>query len=119
MLKPRKKIPFVVYAVFIIVVIWIVVVFITITNAHDAPTGWTYPYKCCSNKDCHPLGKGEWSEVEGGYSVKGKFFDYMDARPSPDGDAHICENPNNGYVIQSHDRTDDEPSCIFIPQGGF
>ena len=32
-------------------------------SAHDAPTGWTYPYSCCSGQDCREVTSGPQGRV--------------------------------------------------------
>jgi hypothetical protein len=69
-----------------------------------------YPANCCSDKDCRPLtpAKGEtYRETPDGLVLwDGRKIPYSVAKPSPDKDAHLCENTQK-YVL-----------CFFYPQGG-
>lgn len=61
-----------------------------------------YPYECCSDRDCHPVKSVK--EVPNGYQAEGIFFPKSLAKPSQDGDFHVCYNPATK-----------KPLCIFIP----
>jgi hypothetical protein len=42
-------------------------------RAHDAPSGWTYPWACCSNMDCQQISKpgdAGVKETSDGYVIK-------------------------------------------------
>ena len=75
------------------------------TNIQGQPTGWAYPWACCSSQDCSPLRASAVEKRPDGYHItleKGDHpfvlervvFDipYSDkrVRNSPDGDYHIC-----------------------------
>jgi hypothetical protein len=69
-------------------------------DAHDAPSGWTYPWSCCSNMDCQQISKpgdAGVKETSDGYVVKstGEVIAYGDKRvkASPDGEYHWCAHP--------------------------
>jgi hypothetical protein len=72
--------------------------------AHD----W-YPLDCCSNIDCHALveSKGETvTEVPEGWRLwDGRFIGRDRARPSPDGQFHLCETLSKSIL------------CFFVPPG--
>lgn len=78
--------------------------------AHDAPTGWSYPSKCCSGIDCRPVTAKQISERPEGYVIQssGEVVAYQDARikDSPDGDYHWCS-------LQGAD--DSRTICLFVP----
>lgn len=84
--------------------------------AHDAPTGWTYPWSCCSSMDCQRVDNPRVHETPGGYVVDGASdaaaIGYQDKRikDSPDGDYHWCAHPQGtdaGKTI-----------CLFVPGKG-
>lgn len=82
--------------------------------AHDAPTGWTYPYSCCSGMDCRPV-SAKWLKEEGGNFIiptTGETIPYTDRRVknSPDGEFHWCSvaGKDDGRTI-----------CLFVPPRGF
>lgn len=29
---------------------------VSVSRGHEAPTGWSYPYACCSGLDCREVG---------------------------------------------------------------
>jgi hypothetical protein len=73
--------------------------------AHQAPSGWAYPPACCSLTDCNEIDASRVSQTPEGYLVRlvpgdhnmakngGEWLvPYDKARPSPDGEAHICIN---------------------------
>ena len=49
-------------------------------GAHQAPTGWTYPWACCSNLDCQEVDAKAISEKPQGYVIQstGEAFAYGD-----------------------------------------
>lgn len=70
----------------------------TAARAHS----W-YPASCCSDRDCRPT---EAEVVPGGYQLpNGQVIKQEVARPSEDGEFHICEI--NGVFL-----------CFFAPQTG-
>lgn len=75
--------------------------------AHMAPTGWEYPAWCCGGNDCAPIAAANVRTSPDGYVVtlgKGDHpmksetttfvIPYANAKPSPDGDYHLCLYPN-------------------------
>ena len=56
--------------------------------AHDAkptaakPQGWSYPFACCANYDCHEVSQTSISERPEGYVIKdtGEVLAYSDRR---------------------------------------
>ncbi len=91
--------------------------------AHQAPSGWEYPLECCSQRDCAKVDASAVKERRGGWHVTVApgshpmvpadgppvlaFIAIADARPSPDGDWHICLHPSDKRVL-----------CFFAPPGG-
>src|SRR5690606_27026285 len=78
--------------------------------AHQAPSGWAYPYACCSNQDCREVPSTAISERPEGYVINetGEVVDYSDkrVRRSPDGMYHWCS-------IAGSDRS--RTICLFVP----
>jgi hypothetical protein len=83
-------------------------------SAHDAPTGWKYPYACCSGLDCRPVSKKQISERPEGFVITntGEVIASTDTRlrDSPDGEYHWCS-----VAGEEHSRT----ICLFVPPRGF
>lgn len=83
-------------------------------RSHDAPSGWKYPWSCCSGHDCRPV-SSKWIQQSGGAYIiptTGEAVPYTDKRikSSPDGEYHWCSR--NGM--------DDTPTiCLFVPQNLF
>ncbi len=82
--------------------------------AHDAPTGWKYPWACCANQDCKQM-TGQIAEVREGYIVlpTSEIVPYADKRvkDSPDGEYHWCRHlagVDKGRTI-----------CLFVPPKGM
>jgi hypothetical protein len=92
-------------------------------KAHQAPSGWAYPYECCSNQDCARVAPESVRERRGGWHVTVLpgthpqvpagapavmvFVPVNEARPSPDGEWHICLHPSDKRLL-----------CFFNPPGG-
>ena len=83
-------------------------------HAHDAPSGWKYPFKCCSGYDCRPVSAKTISERPEGYVIAGtgEVVGYSDSRvrSSPDGEYHWCS-------VAGLDNTD--TICLFVPSKLF
>lgn len=83
-------------------------------RAHDAPSGWSYPFKCCSGYDCRPVATSAVSERPEGYVINntGEVVSYTDKRVrfSPDGEYHWCSmgGKDTGSTI-----------CLFVPPRFF
>jgi len=82
--------------------------------AHDAPSGWSYPYACCSTDDCRPVAETAIREGPDGYVIRasGEVVPYADSRVrvSPDGDFHWCS-----VAGEATSRT----ICLFVPPRAF
>ena len=78
-----------------------------------APTGWAYPYQCCSDRDCQPVHGTEVTEGPDGYVIKGtgEVLPYSDPRlkDSPDGEFHLCAAPGKRSAA----------ICLFVPPRSF
>ncbi|TWG93832.1 hypothetical protein L598_000400001050 [Mesorhizobium sp. J18] len=79
-------------------------------KAHEAPTGWEYPYSCCANQDCREVSKAAISERPEGYVINqtGEVVNYHDKRlrRSPDGRYHWCS-------VAGSDTS--RTICLFVP----
>lgn len=86
----------------------------TAARSHDAPSGWKYPWSCCSGQDCRPVTTKLVSEIRNGYVINttGEVVPFSDSRvqSSPDGEYHWCSvaGADNGKTI-----------CLFVPQRMF
>ena len=83
--------------------------------AHEAPSGWSYPWACCSDKDCREVAQSAIEEGPQGYVISdtGELIPYRDSRvkDSPDGEFHRCAHKaglDAGHTI-----------CLFVPPRGF
>ena len=90
-------------------VIWLLAV--VVVQAHDAPSGWSYPFQCCSGYDCRPVTATTISTRPEGYVITGtgEVVGYGDTRvrTSPDGAYHWCS-------VAGAD--DGKTLCLFVPQ---
>lgn len=82
--------------------------------AHQAKSGWAYPYACCSNQDCREVSSDAISERPEGYVIEttGEVVSYTDrrVRNSPDGVYHWCS-------ISGADSS--RTICLFVPPRSF
>jgi len=102
-------------ALTVIVIAWLTLIALGITaRAHE----W-YPLECCSDRDCWRAGPGG-AEPEPRYSPTGwvlhdgTLIPHHEARPSPDGQFHVCRH--GGSLLGSVIRTDGRP-CLWVPMG--
>ncbi|WP_051914168.1 hypothetical protein [Nitratireductor basaltis] len=83
-------------------------------GAHEAKTGWRYPYACCSNKDCREVPARMVNESAEGYVIRttGEIISYDDKRirHSPDGVFHWCSISG---------KADTKTICLFVPPKAF
>ena len=84
-------------------------------SAHEAPTGWKYPWSCCSSMDCQEVQSSAVLEKPEGYVIQftGEVVGYQDKRvkDSPDGEYHWCAHQagiDAGHTI-----------CLFVPPKSF
>jgi hypothetical protein len=75
-----------------------------------------YPLECCSERDCYPVPVAKVKAVSGGWLVEGStFVRHQDARPSPDGQFHICRHQDGkGAMIAIPGRA----ACFWAPIEG-
>lgn len=99
-------------AVLLGVIVAVIIIFAPRVFAHEAPTGWTYPVACCSNKDCQMVSNDaihEPDSVDPNYVIRltNERIDPRDRRVqfSPDGMFHWC-------AAQDGDR---RTICLFVP----
>lgn len=83
-----------------------------------------YPYDCCSDRDCWPMGldsdarEPDPSIVPGGYlTYDGVFVPESATRASLDGRYHICRRGGTltGTVIAPAQK----PFCLFVPKPAY
>jgi hypothetical protein len=78
--------------------------------AHQAPTGWTYPWACCHDMDCREVKATSIREGPKGYVIRstGEVIPMTDSRikNSPDGEYHWCS-------VAGRDNT--RTICLFVP----
>lgn len=86
-----------------------------VVNIADQPTGWRYPWACCSNMDCKMVDDKAVQERFEGYliTLTGEVVAYADKRVknSPDGEYHWCAHQaglDAGRTI-----------CLYVPPKGF
>ena len=100
-------------AISALLTVWLILL-ISVASAHQAPTGWAYPWTCCSNNDCRVVNESDSTvkvaETPEGYriSTTGEVIPYNDKRvkDSPDGLFHWC----------SRQGKDDTPTiCLYVP----
>lgn len=79
-------------------------------DAHEGPSGWTYPLACCSNQDCREVPDAAVDERPEGYVIvaTGEVVPTTSAkvRHSPDGRFHWCS---------AGGRPDGRTICLFVP----
>lgn len=82
-----------------------------------------YPYDCCSDRDCWPMGEDTDARepdprvLPGGYLTHdGVFVAERDTRPSRDGRFHLCRygGAAAGSVISNS-----KGVCLFVPRSTF
>ncbi len=91
------------WALMLLIILMVIYGFVVDARSHEAPSGWSYPTWCCSGKDCNRIPADRVKEGPDGYRVtllpgdhdfitKPTSFlvPYKVAKPSPDGEAHIC-----------------------------
>lgn len=103
---------FIAAAVLTIVIVCVLVAVISIAKpvkAHEAPSGWQYPYSCCGDHDCSPIPASRVKpEGAGGYVVDSKFHvARKDVLESPDGQYHACFP------------TSERMSCFYAPPNSY
>lgn len=86
----------------------------TMAVAHEAKSGWRYPYACCSDRDCREVSNTAVTEGPEGYVIRvtGEVLPYTDkrVRNSPDGVFHWCSVAG---------KMDGRTICLFVPPRSF
>jgi hypothetical protein len=79
-----------------------------------------YPYECCHDKDCWPMGKGEREPdpvltPQGWRLFDGETIAFSETRVSPDGRFHVCRKAGaaEGAVIRASGKP-----CLWVPPQG-
>lgn len=74
-----------------------------------------YPYDCCSEQDCFPVAVEQVRSIPGGWTLEdGTFIGFREARPSPDGQFHVCRyEEGKGKLIALPGK----PKCFWAPIG--
>lgn len=95
-----------------------IVAFLTLlVNAHEAPSGFHYPFNCCSERDCGPVKQWIQGQNPGQVTIvtdHGRAVITQHqigrARQAPDGQAHACivtewqpDGSKSGYVRETGD----------------
>lgn len=80
-----------------------------------------YPPACCSGIDCQPVPVEDVTLVDGRYVVAwgGQSIAFDEARPSPDGQYHICTTRGDpgGSLIDNRRVDGVVGPCFWAPQG--
>lgn len=97
-----------------IAAIVIMLLVVVMARAHE----W-YPAECCSDRDCWIAGIGgaepEPRMSPSGWVLQdGTLIPFHEARPSPDGNFHVCRH--GGSLLGSVIRTEGRP-CLWVPMG--
>lgn len=75
-----------------------------------------YPWECCSDQDCYPVTVKDVRATPQGWYLEHEriTIPYQNARPSPDGQFHICRNElGKGTLITPQGK----PPCLWVPMG--
>lgn len=117
---------------------WVWLAFSGEADAHDWYTGKTDPvvgYKCCGDKDCHPIDPGDVRATKDGYYIRVPRPSYMNepqeaewfiprerVQAAPDDRYHICERLMTFYrTILPHLKFEAYHrfrwTCFFVPMG--
>lgn len=82
--------------------------------AHDAKSGWRYPFACCASYDCREVPAKAIIEGPQGYVIAGtgELLTYRDSRVrnSPDGEFHWCSVAG---------ASDGKTVCLFVPPRSY
>lgn len=94
---------------------FVLAVFMTFANAHDAPTGWQYDASCCSGIDCQQAPKADVTERPDGYHLasSGEVIPYSDPRIHRSKDEFYHECKPGGDLTQKHS------FCLYVPDKGY
>lgn len=87
---------------------------VSVSRGHDAPTGCSYGFECCSSIDCGPVPADWIREGPDGLTIipTGETLPYTDRRikQSKDDATHWCRPPND-----PNPRT----ICVYLPARSF
>jgi hypothetical protein len=106
------------------VLFWLSLALMLAPGADPARAHTWYPYDCCSDRDCWPMGldadakEPDPTIVPGGYRTHdGHFIAESATRSSKDGRYHVCRSGGTltGTVIAPSQR----PACLFVPRPTF
>ncbi len=81
---------------------------------HYAPSGWEYPWFCCSGHDCHVIDCNKLTPTEDGWKYPdplGFLTFNKEVRSSPDGECHGC------WVFDKDSVHAPVGRCLFMPKG--
>lgn len=113
-IEPYHRHPLLGLWIIVIALSW-VLIWAGLAMAHDAPTGWKYPFACCANYDCQEVPDASIVEGARGYEIRktGELIPMSDkrVRQSPDGKFHWCAHQaglDAGKTI-----------CLFVPPRSF
>ena len=82
--------------------------------AHEAPTGWTYDYSCCSSYDCRQI-VSAWVEVTKEGYLAGPKKELI-----PFGDKRIKQSKDEFYHLCTVSGRDDTAVlCLYVPLNAF
>jgi hypothetical protein len=86
-------------------------------HAHEAASGWSYPWECCSSTDCwETSSKTERDPVPtaAGWQLQdGSVVPFNMTRQSPDGAFHVCRR--GGQLTGAVIRPSNSPVCLWVP----
>jgi hypothetical protein len=100
----------------------LIIVLAAVRLAGGASAHSFYPWECCSDQDCWPMGdrpgdrEPEPTFTAAGWRLHdGAVVPFAAARPSPDGRFHVCRRAGQaeGQVIRPEGR----PICLWAPMG--
>lgn len=84
------------------------------SDAHEAPSGWSYPFACCSTNDCRSVPADWVQEQPDGFRIviTGEELAYQDNRIrfSPDNEWHWCS------IARANDS---RTICLFVPPRSY
>lgn len=86
-------------------------------QAHEAPSGWSYPAECCSNQDCRPVPCDQLAPEPGGgvrWTATGDRFPQAKVKASGDGECHVCVQDGISWEDGTSYRI---PFCAFTAPG--
>jgi hypothetical protein len=67
-----------------------------------------YPQECCRDRHCHEVPCATIERHSNYWEYVPKHLKFSKARPSPDGECHVCYDDNPGTTVWA--------LCLFLPQ---